>query len=314
MPQRNHWNVPAAHGSIQFIILGPATGARRGELLALQWADLDFKTGIMNASKSVEQTKASLRIKTTKSEKPRRFAVPVAALDAFREHRTQQGGDRAMFGADYEENDLVFSRPEGNYYSPDRICARVVELVTKCGIEGVSLDSLHHTHASELISKGVPITTVAKRLGHANANITLSIYAHALEADELAAAKIWDAAMADVIGVYKRHPERMLTNVSAEGAKKMEVDEKKGRRMAGTTGLEPATSDVTGRRSNQLNYVPALCGRSQCSTHTTFDHAMHKKHRPHRPEYTDARRPALIQIHAPVGRANLVLIFKGGLQ
>jgi hypothetical protein len=29
--------------------------------------------------------------------------------------------------------------------------------------------------------------------------------------------------------------------------------------MAGTTGLEPATSDVTGRRSNQLNYVPALC-------------------------------------------------------
>jgi hypothetical protein len=34
--------------------------------------------------------------------------------------------------------------------------------------------------------------------------------------------------------------------------------EGKGRKMAGTTGLEPATSDVTGRRSNQLNYVPAL--------------------------------------------------------
>lgn len=31
------------------------------------------------------------------------------------------------------------------------------------------------------------------------------------------------------------------------------------KRLAGTTGLEPATSDVTGRRSNQLNYVPACC-------------------------------------------------------
>jgi hypothetical protein len=50
----------------------------------------------------------------------------------------------------------------------------------------------------------------------------------------------------------------MLANVSAEGAKKLEVIEKKEAGMAGTTGLEPATSDVTGRRSNQLSYVPAL--------------------------------------------------------
>lgn len=59
----------------------------------------------------------------------------------------------------------------------------------KAGLEGVSLHSLRHSHASELLSKGVPILTVAKRLGHATPNITLSIYAHALEADELAAAR-----------------------------------------------------------------------------------------------------------------------------
>ncbi len=74
----------------------------------------------------------------------------------------------------------------------------------KAGIHGVSLHSLRHTHASELLSKGVPIPTVAKRLGHANANITLSIYAHSLEADELAAAKIWDDAMVSVIEAHKR--------------------------------------------------------------------------------------------------------------
>jgi hypothetical protein len=56
----------------------------------------------------------------------------------------------------------------------------------------------------------------------------LSIYAHVLEADELAAAKIWDDAMCDVIGANKRQPSRMLANVSAEAPKILEVVEKTG--------------------------------------------------------------------------------------
>jgi integrase len=181
------------------IMLDLATGVRRGELLALKWPDIDFDSGIMNVTKSLEQTKNGLRVKTTKSEKPRRFAVPAAAVDALRSHQTVQDRDKDLFAACYQDNQLVFCKPDGHYYSPDRVGARVVELMKKAGIEGVSLHSLRHTHASELLSNGVPIPTVAKRLGHANANVTLSIYAHALEADELAAAKIWNDAMADVI-------------------------------------------------------------------------------------------------------------------
>jgi hypothetical protein len=50
------------------------------------------------------------------------------------------------------------------------------------------------------LSEGVPIPTVSKRLGHANPSITLKLYSHALESDELAAVKRWDDAFADVIG------------------------------------------------------------------------------------------------------------------
>ena len=210
-----------------FIMLGLASGARRGELLALQWSDVDFETGIMNITKSVEQTKAGLRVKSTKSGKPRRFAVPGAALDALREHRAEQDRDRGLFGADYQENDLVFCQPSGGYYNPGCVGNRVSVLMKSAGLEGVSLHSLRHTHASELLSNGVPIPTVAKRLGHANANITLSIYAHAIEADEFAAAKIWNDAMADVIDANKRPAQRKLANVSAGIAKKLEVIDKK---------------------------------------------------------------------------------------
>ncbi len=154
---------------------------------------------------------------------------------------------------------MIFCQPSGAYYSPDRLGARVVEMMRKVGLTGVSLHSLRHSHASSLLSNGVPIAVVSERLGHADQNITLSIYSHALPADTKAAAKVWNDAMADVITeARKAGSQRTLANVCTKGAKKVEVIEKKKVRMAGTTGLEPATSDVTGRRSNQLNYVPEV--------------------------------------------------------
>jgi hypothetical protein len=176
----------------------------------------------------------------------------------LRGHRQEQDRDRQLFGPDYEDHNLVFCQPTGAYYSPDRLGARVVELMRKVGLQGVSLHSLRHSHASRLLSNGVPIAVVAQRLKHTDQNITLSIYSHALPADTKAAAKIWNDAMADVIAEARKHgAERRLANVCTRKAGSAEVFERKKKSLAGTTGFEPATSDVTGRRSNQLNYVPA---------------------------------------------------------
>jgi integrase len=168
-------------------------------LLALQWSDLDLQTGSLDISKSLEQTKAGLRVKSTKSEEPRCVALPEWALEVLQEHRAEQENDRATFGRDYVNNALIFCQPAGRYYSPDRVGARVAELMRKVGLQGVSLHSLRHSHASILLSKGVPISVVSERLGHADQNITLSIYSHALPADSRAAAKIWNDSMAEVI-------------------------------------------------------------------------------------------------------------------
>jgi site-specific recombinase XerD len=80
--------------------------------------------------------------------------------------------------------------------------------MTKAGLPGIGLHSLRHGHASQLLSQGVPIPTVSKRLGHANPSITLRLYSHALESDELAAAKRWDDAFADVVNAA--HTDRMV--------------------------------------------------------------------------------------------------------
>ena len=65
-----------------------------------------------------------------------------------------------MTGLDYQNHYLVFCQPNGAYYSPDRVGARVKELMVSVGPVGVSLQSLRHTNATELLRHGVPIAEV----------------------------------------------------------------------------------------------------------------------------------------------------------
>ncbi len=81
-----------------FVVLASTSGCRRRELLALEWADINFDADLMMVSKPLEQTKAGLRIKNSKSEEPREIGLPDHALDVLREHREKQDRDRAYTG------------------------------------------------------------------------------------------------------------------------------------------------------------------------------------------------------------------------
>jgi integrase len=204
------------------IVLANATGMRRGEMLALEWTDLDWDSSSLEVSKSLEETKQGLRIKSTKSGETRRFSIPADVLDVLRDHKRDQDHHRELYGPDYANLNLMFARPDGNYYSPDKLGTRVRAAMKNAGLSGVSLHSLRHSHASELLSRGAPITAVSERLGHASPNITLSIYSHALPADNEAAAKLWNDTMADVIRESREQAlkNRMSSNVIKTDAKK----------------------------------------------------------------------------------------------
>jgi integrase len=181
------------------LVLAASTGVRRGELLALLWTDLDWEKATLQVSKSLEETGQGLRVKGTKSGETRRFAIPAEVLDVLREHKRTQDQERQMYGADYANLGLIFAQPGGQYLTPSNFGQRMSKLMRSAGLGGITLHSLRHSHASELLSQGAPITAVAERLGHASPNITLGIYSHALPVDNQAAAKLWNDAMADVI-------------------------------------------------------------------------------------------------------------------
>ena len=192
----------AAHGTrtYPFIVLAACSGARRGELCALTWKDVNFEKSTLSISKSLEQTRAGgLRVKTTKSGDPRYFGLDEFALEVLAEHREEQKQDKLNFGAGYQDHGLVFCQPGGHYYSPMQVGARVKEMLVKAGLPGFSLHSLRHSHASVLLSEGTPLSVVSERLGHADQNITLGVYSHSLPTDHKAASKAWRNALADVI-------------------------------------------------------------------------------------------------------------------
>ena len=169
--------------------LAAATGMRRGELLALRWDDVDLERGVLRVERSVEETKAGLRIKPPKTKRGRRnigFSTDTVAM--LRDHRKKQIELRLQTGLGGQPA-LVFSDIEGQMLSPNNVTRAWGRALRARGLPPVGFHSLRHSHASALIRAGVDILTVSRRLGHAKAHITLDTYGHLVEGADAAAVK-----------------------------------------------------------------------------------------------------------------------------
>jgi integrase len=148
----------------------------------------------LTVGKSLEETSAGLRIKRPKSGRVRKFRIGPTAVAALRFQQEQQIEHRRMYGADYR-GDLIFCRSDGSYLWPHLVSQTIVRRVQKAGIKHASLHTLRHTHASNLISVGLPLPAVSARLGHADVNITARIYSHAMPDDDARAADAWETVV-----------------------------------------------------------------------------------------------------------------------
>jgi integrase len=123
--------------------LALASGARRGELLALGWPDINWATRTLSITKSLEQTKAGLRVKNTKSKRPRKFILPQSAITALQFQRDQQVEHKRHFGAEYHDLGLIFAEPNGEYLQPDLVSQVIIRRMRKAGIKTGSFHTLY---------------------------------------------------------------------------------------------------------------------------------------------------------------------------
>jgi integrase len=175
-----------------FLEMSAATGARRGEVLALRWSDIQDGRAII--ARSLTQTKHVLEFKGTKTERPRAVSIPPGTLVALEAHRKRQDGFRQQFGPDYRTDlDLIFANPNGSPLKPDSVSAAVSLLSRRLKLpKGASLHTLRHSHSSHLLADGVDLATVSERLGHSSVRVTAEIYSHALRGRDDDAARRWE--------------------------------------------------------------------------------------------------------------------------
>ena len=168
------------------------TGLRRGELLGLKWEDIEFDQKLMHIRRSTlyVKEKGIFDDETKNATSTRTIKLPDAVIEMLIAYQQWQDNERSALGDAWRGSDKVFTSQDGGALHPDTISAWFSDFVRKNDIGDISLHSLRHTNATLQIAGGVPVTTVASRLGHATPATTTKIYAHAIRSADEAAADV----------------------------------------------------------------------------------------------------------------------------
>jgi len=170
-------------------------GLRRGEFLALRWANVSFTSGILRVVETIEITREyGLRIKPPKSESGiRTLALPKIVSEILRAHRIIQMEERLQTGPDWSDNDLVCPNTKGRHWHPRNFHRAYRDLMNALDLPYVSPHELRHTHFTHLLQANVHPNIAKERAGHSSVAITMDIYSHVMpNMQEEAARKIDD--------------------------------------------------------------------------------------------------------------------------
>ena len=169
-------------------------GARRGEICALRWSDIDFEKGTLSIKRTVQSIPGiGLVFNTPKTRRGKRcLRIGADCVELLQEYRRYQKAERFRIGSAWVrkvtlengkvvDNDMLFTKWNGEPMNPDIISSWFPKFLEAHNLPDVNFHSLRHSNASILIAAHVPITTVSGRLGHAQTSTTLNYYASALQ-------------------------------------------------------------------------------------------------------------------------------------
>jgi len=172
-----------------FLALAVSTGARRSQLGALRWGDVDLERGQIGFLRALLDAKGGPVLRPTKTGRTYRVNVDADSLEILTAHydRTIQRAQRS--GAHIDRLSFVFSEDGETPWPPNWVTKRFIAYRRVAKVD-CRLHDLRHFMATTMLSAGVPITTVSARLSHARTSTTLNVYAHAVPGGDNVAAEV----------------------------------------------------------------------------------------------------------------------------
>jgi integrase len=177
------------------ITLAITCGMRRGEILGLQWKDLDFTTNTIHIRHSLYYTKKhGYQLKTPKTKSSiRSIIAPNFVMHELKKYYHEKKKERLKAAELWEGGQyfFVFSTWNGKPLYPTAVGTWWRRFLKRTGFKKIRFHDLRHTAATLLINQGLHPKIISERLGHADIKTTMNIYGHYLkEADQEAANKL----------------------------------------------------------------------------------------------------------------------------
>lgn len=164
------------------IILTVFTGVRLGELMGLEWQDVDFKNGIISINRSSQYlSDMGVFTKVPKTESSiREIAIPDFIISLLEEYKLWYEEQKSIYGELWTNSDRLFVQADGKPMHPSTISKWFVKYVGQIGLPVINFHGLRHTNASLLVAQNIDIAVISARLGHAQISTTLDFYVHPL--------------------------------------------------------------------------------------------------------------------------------------
>lgn len=183
------------------ILLLIYSGMRKGELLGLEWEDINFEKETVNierASQYVEHI-GIITVTTKNQSSERVIKLPKIIFDLLRTYRVWQSEEIIALGdkwnREWQESKRLFTTWDGKPMHPDSLNKWFTDFLKRNDLQHMTIHELRHLNASLMIMQNNPITIVSRRLGHSRPSTTMSIYAHALKSADAEASE----SIADIL-------------------------------------------------------------------------------------------------------------------
>jgi integrase len=179
--------------------LAIASGMRLGEILALQWDDLDLERGTLKVQRQLTKCKNGFRFTVPKTKAGiRQIDLGNSTVDVLKAHLRMQQAEKVIAGDSWEDYNLVFPSMVGTPMNRSNLHKKYKSILKNSGLPLIRFHDLRHTAASLMLNNGIPVIIVSKRLGHAQPSITLDVYGHLIPSKQQEVAILMDELLTPI--------------------------------------------------------------------------------------------------------------------